>query len=111
MRHISDHDLERYYLGVVKDDAELADLEDHLFACPDCVARAEISDDYVNLIRWALVEGDWDLPKGASWPKPLPSRIVNVNQINQLASRELREWYWVKCPFPARERATRWSCL
>jgi len=27
--HISDHDLERYHLGMVKDEAELAALEEH----------------------------------------------------------------------------------
>ena len=64
MRHISDHDLERYCLGMVKDGAELKGLEEHLLACPDCVARAEISDDYVNLIRRALIEGDYDLQGG-----------------------------------------------
>ena len=30
MDHISDHDLERYHLGMVVDEAELATLEGHL---------------------------------------------------------------------------------
>ena len=30
MKHISDCDLERYHLGMVKDEAELAPLEEHL---------------------------------------------------------------------------------
>jgi hypothetical protein len=55
MKHILDHDLERYYLGMVKDEAELAELEEHLLACPDCLARAEISDDYVNPVFHSLI--------------------------------------------------------
>jgi hypothetical protein len=42
-QHISDEDLERYYLGMVKEESELAPLEEHLLACPHCVARAEAS--------------------------------------------------------------------
>ena len=41
MTHISDYDLERYHLGMVKDEAELALLEEHLLWCPTCVKRAE----------------------------------------------------------------------
>jgi anti-sigma factor RsiW len=52
--HISDHDLERYYLGMVREEAELAPLEEHLLACPACVARAEETQDYVDAIRAAL---------------------------------------------------------
>jgi hypothetical protein len=40
-RHIDDHDLERYYLGMVKDESELATLEEHLLWCCACVDRAE----------------------------------------------------------------------
>jgi anti-sigma factor RsiW len=52
--HISDHDLERYYLGMVREEAELAPLEEHLLACPDCVERAEEIQNYVNVLRIAL---------------------------------------------------------
>ena len=38
--HITDHDLERYHLGMVTEEAELAALEEHLLACPACVERA-----------------------------------------------------------------------
>jgi anti-sigma factor RsiW len=55
VNHISDHDLERYYLGMVKDEAELASLEEHLLACPACVERAESTQDYVDALRAALV--------------------------------------------------------
>ena len=33
MDDISDHDLERYHLGMVKDEAELASIEEHLLWC------------------------------------------------------------------------------
>jgi hypothetical protein len=55
VNHISDHDLERYYLGMVKDEAELASLEEHLLACPACVERAESTQDYVGALRAAPV--------------------------------------------------------
>ena len=54
VNHIYDHDLERYYLGMVKDEAELASLEEHLLACPACVERAESTQDYVDALRATL---------------------------------------------------------
>jgi hypothetical protein len=60
--HISDHALERYYLGMVrKGSAEEAKIEEHLLWCHECVLRAEGSDAYVDAIRAALIEGDYDL--------------------------------------------------
>jgi hypothetical protein len=61
MDHISDHDLERYHLGMVKDEAELAPLEESLLACPKCVERAEEAADYVDAIRAAIISGNFDL--------------------------------------------------
>lgn len=58
--HITDHDLERYHLGMVVDEAELAALEEHLLACPACVERAEAIADYVDAMRRAIIEGDHD---------------------------------------------------
>jgi hypothetical protein len=49
--HISDEDLERYYLGMVTDESELAPLEAHLLACSSCAERVE------EAIRAAIVEG------------------------------------------------------
>ncbi|MGD0578728.1 MAG: hypothetical protein ABSC08_07350 [Bryobacteraceae bacterium] len=59
--HISGHDLERYCLGMVKDEAELAPLEEHLSVCPACGERAESTRDYVDAIRAALItiREDW----------------------------------------------------
>jgi hypothetical protein len=37
--HITDHDLERYYLGLVRDESELAALEQHNLACGSCAER------------------------------------------------------------------------
>jgi hypothetical protein len=53
--HVSDHDLERYYLGMVIREDELADLEEHLLGCPSCVERAEETQDYMDAIRVALL--------------------------------------------------------
>jgi hypothetical protein len=54
MTHISDDSLERYCLGRIKDEAELAPLEAHLLACPECVERAEQEQELVDWIRAAL---------------------------------------------------------
>ena len=61
MKHISDHDLERYHLGMIGDEIELAALEEHLLACSSCVDRAENSDDYVDAVRAAIVDENFDL--------------------------------------------------
>ena len=61
MNHISDHDPERFHLGMVKDEAELAAIEEHLLACPKCVERAEESADYVDAIRAGIIVGNFDL--------------------------------------------------
>jgi hypothetical protein len=45
--HIDNHDLDRYHLGMVKDEAELTALEAHLLWCPACVKRAEEAADYL----------------------------------------------------------------
>ena len=54
--HICDHDLERYHLGMVKDEAELVALEEHLLWCGDCVERAEAAAQYVDVMRAAACE-------------------------------------------------------
>jgi hypothetical protein len=57
--HISDYDLERYYLGMVTEENELAVLEEHLLWCTSCVERAEETQDYVDAMR---VAANYDLP-------------------------------------------------
>lgn len=54
--HITHHDLERYYLGMIKSEDELARFEEHLLACPECVARAEQAEEYVDLLRATLLQ-------------------------------------------------------
>ncbi|MGD0778766.1 MAG: hypothetical protein ABSC05_38805 [Candidatus Solibacter sp.] len=61
MEHISDHDLERYHLGMVIEGPELAQVEEHLLACPECVERAEQCAAYVDTLRAAIIAGDFDL--------------------------------------------------
>ena len=61
MEHIFDHDLERYHLGMVKDEAELAAVEEHLLWCPICVDSADESADDVDALRAGIVVGNFDL--------------------------------------------------
>jgi len=52
--HIEDHDMERYYLGMVTEEEELAPLEEHILGCSLCAERADETQDYVDAIRIAL---------------------------------------------------------
>ena len=61
MKHISDHDLERYHLGMVTDEDELAALEEHYLGCPECAKRAKESAGYVDAIRAGIMKGNFDL--------------------------------------------------
>jgi hypothetical protein len=54
--HISDHNLERYCIGMVTEEEELAPLEEHLLWCPACVERAEETQDYVDAMRVAAYD-------------------------------------------------------
>src|SRR5438105_265479 len=49
--HISDHDLERYHLGMVTGEVELAPLEEHLMFCKICVDRAKEVAEWVSAVR------------------------------------------------------------
>ena len=49
--HISDYDLERYYLGMIRQEVELAPLEEHILGCPLCAERVEEAQDYVDVMR------------------------------------------------------------
>jgi hypothetical protein len=60
MEHISDHDLERYHLGMVVDETELAPIEEHILSCPTCAQRAEQAAQYVDAIRAAIIAGNFD---------------------------------------------------
>ena len=59
--HRTDHDLERYHLGMIVDETELGPLEEHLLACSDCAERAKQPADYIDVIRRGMIEGDHEL--------------------------------------------------
>ena len=52
--HISEHQLERFILGLVRDDAELERVEGHLLVCAECIDRADEAQDYIQTMRGAL---------------------------------------------------------
>ena len=54
--HITHHDLERYYLGMIQAEDELARIEEHLLACAECVVRAEQAEEFVDILRAALLQ-------------------------------------------------------
>jgi hypothetical protein len=53
--HISTHDAERYYPGMVTTDQELADLEEHLLWCHGCQDAVLETQGYVDTIRVGLL--------------------------------------------------------
>ena len=53
--HISVHDAERYYLGMVTTDEELAPLEGHLLWCHPCLDVVQETENYVDTIRVGLL--------------------------------------------------------
>ena len=53
-KHISEHDLERFVLGMVKDEAELELLEQHLLVCAECIDRADETFHYVGTMKRGL---------------------------------------------------------
>jgi hypothetical protein len=61
MDHISDHDLERYHLGMVAEEAELVTLEQHLLVCPACVIRAGAAAEYADAMRARIIAGNFDM--------------------------------------------------
>lgn len=46
--HLSDGDLERYASGMIHNDAEIAWIEGHLYACPDCAERLWAMQDHLD---------------------------------------------------------------
>lgn len=64
MEHLLDHDLERYHLGMIHEEAELAPVEEHLLACGECAMRAAETAEYVNAVRAAIIFGGFDVGHG-----------------------------------------------
>jgi hypothetical protein len=60
--HISDHDLERFILGMVKDEAELESLEQHLLVCAECIELAGQTWQYIGTTKAALAK--LNVPEG-----------------------------------------------
>jgi hypothetical protein len=60
MDHLSDHNLERYHLGMITNEAELAFLEEHVLACAECAEHAEQVAVYVDTLRAAIIAGGLD---------------------------------------------------
>ena len=52
--HISEHNLERFVLGMVKDESELELLEQHLLVCAECIGRADETFHYVGTMKRGL---------------------------------------------------------
>jgi len=48
--HISDHDLERHYLGMVTG-TKLEAVEEHIVGCPSCADGVAEIQDYVDAMR------------------------------------------------------------
>jgi hypothetical protein len=55
-KHVTDHELERYYLGMIKGETELAALEEHILTCAACAGRADEAQDYVDAMRVAALD-------------------------------------------------------
>ncbi len=53
--HIACEDLERYHLGMVREESELAPIEEHLLVCPACRKRAEEVAEWVDAIKSAVI--------------------------------------------------------
>jgi hypothetical protein len=56
--HVSDHDLERYHLQMILDEAELAPVEEHLLWCHFCVERGEKAAEFIDALKAAAAEQD-----------------------------------------------------
>jgi len=65
--HPSEDLLERYVIGVVRDESELAPLEEHLLACPSCVARTERMEDYIWSIYGLNAKGNFEFERVARY--------------------------------------------
>jgi hypothetical protein len=78
--HISDHDLERYHLGMVKREREVARIEEHYLGCPLCAERAQAAADYVDTFRAVIIEENYDLEYRDHPRSALPRRAAARNR-------------------------------
>lgn len=54
LKHVQDEDLERYCLGTITEEAEIAPIEEHLMVCSECIDRAQAQDAYIRAVKGAL---------------------------------------------------------
>jgi hypothetical protein len=74
--HISDHDLERLILGMVKDEAELERLEQYLLVCAECIERADEARQYVGTMKTALTANTSLGNSDRRWLEPLIDALL-----------------------------------
>ena len=77
--HLSDDQLEHYYMGIMVLESELTELEEHLLWCTFCVKRAEETQNYVDAMRVAC----FCLERGCgvmAAPINLDSRLVDMSK-------------------------------
>ena len=60
VEHISDQDLERYYLGMIREEPELSAIEEHVLLCDGCRDRAAETVARVDAIRAGTIKGRFD---------------------------------------------------
>lgn len=53
--HITDHDLELYYLGMLRSSTDVMRLQEHLATCRQCVRQAISTADYIETLQRALL--------------------------------------------------------
>jgi predicted anti-sigma-YlaC factor YlaD len=54
VNHISEENLERYYLGTVANSVDSDTIEEHLLWCEECQDRHIATESYINTLRIAL---------------------------------------------------------
>ena len=89
-RHILADDLERYHLGMVSEEAELARIEEHLLWCNKCLDRMEHTERYIDAVRNAAFRAEFDIESRlkAIGAKPV-SRILSLRARAGVMVRDL----------------------
>lgn len=76
--HISDSELEEYYLGMLPE-FDLAKVEEHLLWCSDCLSQMAATERYVDAIRGAAIAAAFDREiAGRRGNRPLSKAVSTV---------------------------------